>query len=91
MEVRPRVSWNKGSAVRWMVEQSGNQDAACIFLGDDVTDEDAFQALPEEITVKVGIPQGSNAQYYLYDPGEVRDFLHWLNQTIVQSQGDKER
>src|SRR5262249_2229517 len=53
-EIRPCVSWNKGTAVHWIKEQLGRPDALTIYLGDDVTDEDAFVTLPEAIRVKVG-------------------------------------
>ena len=47
-EIRPRVEWNKGAAVLWLIDTLGLGDAEDIFaiyLGDDVTDEDAFHAL----------------------------------------------
>ena len=47
-EVRPRVQWNKGTAVLWLLDSLGVGDADNLFalyLGDDVTDEDAFRAL----------------------------------------------
>ncbi len=52
-EICPRVYWNKGTAVAWVKEQVAKPDALVIYIGDDVTDEDAFAALPDAITIKV--------------------------------------
>lgn len=44
---------DKGSALQRLIGEIGA--AAAIYLGDDVTDEDAFRALgPDDVTVKVG-------------------------------------
>ncbi|RZU33733.1 trehalose-phosphatase [Blastococcus saxobsidens] len=44
---------DKGSALQRLIAEVGA--AAAIYLGDDVTDEDAFRALgPDDVTVKVG-------------------------------------
>jgi trehalose-phosphatase len=77
-EIRPWVYWNKGTAVKWIQEKLGRQDALIIYIGDDVTDEDAFAALPDGITVKVGKSADTRAQYQLKGPAEVQQFLHWL-------------
>lgn len=42
-EIRPPLAINKGTAARWLVEQYHLQSV--VFLGDDRTDADAFQAL----------------------------------------------
>jgi trehalose-phosphatase len=77
-DIRPRVPWDKGAAVNWIRAQLGRPNALAIYLGDDATDEDAFAALREEITVKVG-PSGETAALFrLEDPVDVRQFLRWL-------------
>ncbi|CAN0513889.1 unnamed protein product, partial [Ectocarpus sp. 8 AP-2014] len=48
LELRPKVDWNKGSAVNWILDalDLGNRsDVFPIYLGDDITDEDAFVAM----------------------------------------------
>jgi trehalose 6-phosphate phosphatase len=77
-DVRPRVPWDKGVAVGWIREQIGRPDSLAIYLGDDATDEDAFAALREEITVRVGTNGETAAQFRLKDSADVRQFLSWL-------------
>ena len=40
-EIRPLKAWNKGDAVRWILEHRGAGKTP-VYIGDDVTDEDAF-------------------------------------------------
>jgi trehalose 6-phosphate phosphatase len=82
-EVRPRVTWNKGTAVGWIKKQLGQPNALVIYLGDDVTDEDAFRALAEDITIKVGSSLETSAHYQLNGPVDVQKFLEWLAQCRI--------
>ncbi len=83
-EVRPRVNWNKGSAVRWIRARLGIPDSLAIYLGDDLTDEDAFAVLSEEITVKVGPFENTCARYHLAGPTAVEHLLVWLDHALSQ-------
>ena len=78
-ELRPSLTWNKGSIVRWLLDKtSGAGSRLACYFGDDRTDEDAFQELGSGgITVKVDPDGGggSAASYYLTTPGEVLDCL----------------
>lgn len=79
-EVRPPLDWNKGKAVLWLLEKSHvpikSQSTLPIYIGDDLTDEDAFTALKSKgVTIVVGQPQESQAQYFLNDTAEVTEFL----------------
>ena len=80
LEIRPRVEWNKGNAARWIMNLSGHSDALPLYIGDDTTDEDAFAALPNGITVKVGSDTETSAKYRLERQGMVAEFLTWLVQ-----------
>ncbi len=43
IELRPDVDWDKGKALRWILDRMGvPADAVPIYFGDDLTDEDAF-------------------------------------------------
>jgi len=80
LELQPDVDWDKGRAVLWLIEILGLQDALAVYVGDDLTDEDAFRALAHR---GVGIavqeaPQPTAAQYTLRDPDEVRALLAGL-------------
>ncbi len=82
MEVRPN-NWNKGDAVRLLQEKW--EEVPTIYIGDDTTDEDAFQVLREQ---EFGFPvlvsqfenEESRAQYRLTNPQEVKGFLKDLYQ-----------
>lgn len=79
-EVRPRVSWHKGHALGWVIRHLDDQSPVRVFyLGDDRTDEDAFENLPEGVTVKVGSEHMPTfARYRISGPDEVERFLNWL-------------
>ena len=78
-ELQPDIDWDKGRAVEWFVESLDipEPQPVPIYVGDDVTDEDAFEALKARgVTVVVGEERRrTRAQYRLRDTGEVRDFL----------------
>ena len=79
-ELRPDLDWDKGQALLWMMDALGLSAAVPLYLGDDLTDEDAFRAVEDQ---GIGIlvaeePRPTAAAYGLRDPGEVRRFLEWL-------------
>ncbi|MFL6290285.1 MAG: trehalose-phosphatase [Thermoanaerobaculia bacterium] len=82
-ELRPDLDWDKGQALLWMMDALGLSGAVPLYLGDDITDEDAFRAVEERGIGGIGIlvaeePRPTAASYSLRDPGEVRRFLEWL-------------
>lgn len=89
-ELQPDIDWDKGKAVAWLMDvlQLDAHTALPLYLGDDVTDEDAFQTLA---TRGIGIvvaeqPSRSNARYLLHNPGEVKAFLGALASRLKQRQ-----
>jgi trehalose 6-phosphate phosphatase len=71
LEIHPRVGWNKGAAVNWVRQQLGLDDACCICIGDDRTDETMFQNCSPAVTIAIGKLTGTSAEYTLRDPVEV--------------------
>lgn len=83
IEIKPDLDWDKGKALDWILESLDlfdNPDVVPFYIGDDVTDEDAFKAIYEK---GIGILVGSHghktaARYSLKDVDEVRKFLQVL-------------
>jgi trehalose 6-phosphate phosphatase len=79
-EVRPDVEWHKGKAVRHLMQTLDVANALPIFIGDDVTDEDAFVELGD---AGLGILVSESARptaagFRLNDTDEVRALLGYL-------------
>jgi len=79
-EIKPPIKWDKGKIVLWLLARqqfiSGVKDVLPIYIGDDITDEDAFKVLKRKgLTVFVGRPGNSKADYYLKNTEEVTKFL----------------
>jgi len=63
IEVRRAHSWNKGSAVLWIWKHMA-PNYVPIYIGDDITDEDAFLALKDHgLTIRIGRKKDSHAQF----------------------------
>ena len=81
-ELRPNLEWGKGKAVHALLEML-HVDASRVvplFIGDDVTDEDAFRAIGDSgVTILVSDrDQATAARFVLNDVPEVRSFLEGL-------------
>lgn len=64
LELRPAAVWNKGSAVKWLWKKIAPAYFP-VYVGDDVTDEDAFKALKNHgLTIRIGKKVESYAEYY---------------------------
>jgi trehalose-phosphatase len=79
-ELRPNLDWDKGQALLWIMDALNLFAEVPLYLGDDITDEDAFRVVEKQ---GIGIlvaeePRPTAASYGLRDPGEVRRFLEWL-------------
>ena len=77
-ELLPDIAWNKGDAVRWIETDATRRLGAAIrpiYLGDDQTDEHAFDAVGTRgVTVIVG-QRVSRAGHRLKDPAAVERLL----------------
>jgi trehalose 6-phosphate phosphatase len=79
IELQPDIEWDKGKAVIRLLEvvTAKPHEVVPLYIGDDLTDEDAFHVLKNR---GVGIAVGENpnptaARYFLQSPDEVRQFL----------------
>ncbi|MDD5422006.1 MAG: trehalose-phosphatase [Candidatus Omnitrophota bacterium] len=82
LEVRPPVPWDKGKAVLWLLGRrlfamrDRKKKVLPVYIGDDITDEDAFKSLKGRgITISVGKADRTTARYYVRDTEEVAMFL----------------
>lgn len=75
-EIRPYGIWNKGDAVKWVIKNFG-KDGLSIYIGDDVTDEDAFKVLRGD-GIGISVGKSEESDYYLKSQKEVKRFLEWL-------------
>ena len=88
-ELRPAVDWDKGRALWFLLEQAGLRpdEVVPIYIGDDVTDEDAFAALASDgvgiVVTEVDRPTAATQR--LRDPAEVRSFLRELTDALGES------
>jgi trehalose-phosphatase len=92
LEVQPSIEWNKGKCLTWILERMdvGSNVAVPLYIGDDVTDEDAFKAIQEYAGVGFSIlvaedggkklTRSTNAGHFLDSPQDVEAFLRQLNQ-----------
>ncbi|HEY7050868.1 MAG TPA: trehalose-phosphatase [Mycobacterium sp.] len=86
VELRPDVDWNKGTTLAWIREQvtgTAGRPVLPIYIGDDLTDEDAFDAIHTDgISILVRHTEDgdrrSAARFTLENPEQVRDFLDRL-------------
>jgi len=78
LEVRPNLDWHKGKAVLMLLK--GKKKTLPLYLGDDVTDIDAFRAIKGKgISIFVGSPKKrTSADYFLKDPKDVERFIEKL-------------
>jgi alpha,alpha-trehalase len=80
IEIRPRIEWGKGKVVIHILDRVPNKTLP-IYIGDDLTDEDAFEALANKgITILVSASErDSKAQYFLKNVEDVKRFLAILS------------
>lgn len=80
-EVRPTDKWHKGETVSWLMRRVSHLEKKSyfpVYMGDDVTDEDAFRAIRKKgVGIKVisGKRGRSQARYYVRSTVEAVRFL----------------
>ncbi|GHA37725.1 hypothetical protein GCM10007103_19020 [Salinimicrobium marinum] len=80
IEIRPAIDWHKGRAVEFLKKQlSQEENTFSVYVGDDVTDEDAFEFVSNGLGVLVGEHgRQTFADYSLKDLEEVKSFFRKL-------------
>lgn len=95
LEIKPRVDWHKGRAIEWLYARARSRmlperrDLVPIFIGDDLADEDGFDAVqrihPAGIAIKVTAPDvhgpstsTTRANFRLETVSEVHELLRFL-------------
>lgn len=87
IETRPK-GWNKGKAIEMLLTKyAKKKDIFPIYIGDDITDEDAFKVLKKRgisIYVANQSKRMTTARYWVKNPDEVFCFLQSLSQLLNQ-------
>jgi alpha,alpha-trehalase len=90
-ELQPDIDWHKGKALEWLMEalDLDDTDVLPVYIGDDITDEDAFRVLQGcgvGVVVKDDesgeTPRHSTARYALEDCRQVQEFLQHLTRIL---------
>jgi len=89
LEIRP-TGWNKGDTLKLIRDKLPEMPS--IYIGDDTTDEDAFEILrhhEKSFPILVGDRNKENtkAKLYLSSPGEVIELLSFIYSYYVYSMG----
>ncbi|SFS09654.1 trehalose 6-phosphate phosphatase [Halomicrobium zhouii] len=82
-EIRPRVDWDKGRVVELLAEDVPD-DWDVVYVGDDTTDEDAFEVVePQGLGVAVGDTPDTAASVRVPDQDGVADFLELVTNELA--------
>ncbi|UQX12298.1 trehalose-phosphatase [Candidatus Mycobacterium methanotrophicum] len=93
IELRPNIDWDKGKTLRWVLAHIGDTEKPSpllpIYLGDDITDEDAFDAVADDgiaILVRHGDDgdRATAASYALDNPDRAREFTELLARRLAR-------
>jgi len=91
-EIKPDIDWNKGNAVLWLLERLGldGQEVLPLYIGDDITDEDAFHVLAGRgltIVVRDHETRQTAADFAVTDTKDVKRLLEMLSSMVNETKG----
>ena len=80
-EIRPNIDWDKGRSIQKLLQWiTVSANKVKIYIGDDTTDEDAFQTFgKDDLTIRVGMKKKTHALYSFSGIHAVWKFLTELN------------
>jgi trehalose 6-phosphate phosphatase len=89
IELRPDIDWDKGKTLRWVIDHlPASGSFTPVYLGDDITDEDAFDAVHDD-----GVPilvrhsddgdRATAALFALESPSAAAQFVGRLAQRLA--------
>jgi len=93
IELRPDIDWDKGKTLRWVLDHIHDDEQPGpllpIYLGDDITDEDAFDAIQDDgIAILVRHSDDGDrataAHYALDNPARAREFTDRLARQLAR-------
>lgn len=98
IELRPDIDWDKGKTLRWVLDRLAAEHSSAaasgrllpIYLGDDITDEDAFDAVHDPDVNGIGIvvrhsedgDRATAARFAVGSPAGVVEFVRQLARHI---------
>jgi trehalose 6-phosphate phosphatase len=96
IELRPDLDWDKGKTLRWVIDhldRAVSGPRVPVYIGDDITDEDAFDAVGQD-----GVPilvrhsedgdRATAALFALENPARVAEFTERLAQRLSDARAD---
>ena len=84
VELKPDIDWDKGKALLWLLNELklDTPDIVPIYIGDDLTDEDAFRVLQSRgLGILVGEYGEETAAFYTLN--SVQEVQRFLNEVIA--------
>lgn len=95
IELRPDLDWDKGKTLRWVIEHLHEAESGSltpVYLGDDITDEDAFDAIRDGATLGVPIlvrhnddgDRATAALFALDSPARAAEFTDRLAELLAR-------
>lgn len=82
-EIVPRCIQGKGIAVQQFLAKPARCRALPFYFGDDHSDEDAFEAVREGISIRVGVARPTRASYSVRSPAAVATVLAKLEAALI--------